>query len=189
MVGVQLEKPANNHEGYAMMTEALQKLQTHFGNACEIVKNDRSSIRLKLRWDGSLFTITLTPNTGYIWVQGQAAKVLPLAQHIQEFVGGVVYSAKQPGAAPCNPAEDSQSEPEFTHGPSAFHGPTDEATVHGAEDEATVHGATLAAGASRSSGGVASSPVTGNDNIQVGTVIINAQTQDNEENTAQQMVA
>ena len=188
MVGVQLQEPASVHQGYAIVSAAKTKLQTHFGNACKIVKDDQSSIRLQLRWEHSKFTLTLTCNTAYIYIQGPGGKVLPLAQSIQDVVGGVVYIARQPGTAPRNPSEP---EPEFTTTVPSATNVAEPATAHGAIEptEAATHNASqIAAGAgtSVSSSTITSSPITGNDNIQVGTLVINAQTQDGEENTADQ---
>ena len=207
MVGVQLPRPANNNQGYAVMIAARQELQTHFGDVCEVVKDDQSAIKLKLRWQHSLFTITLTSNTGYIFIQGPNGKLLPLAETIRDLVGGVIYVARQPGVAPHNPSmtsatsdhEDDMSEA-TAHGTTqaTVHGtPVDgatEATVHGATGqaaaEAAIHGASEQASmpnasqtatssvAPSSSGTVSSSPITGSDNIQVGTLVINTQSQD-----------
>ena len=210
MVGVQLQKLANNHPGYNMMTRVKLQLATHFGNECHIVMDDTSSIRLKLRWEGSQFTVTLTRNTAYITVQGPSGQTLPLAQHIQEIVGGTVYAAKEPGKAPSNPheatqaatdhgaaeatAEHSATEAATDHNSSAEatraatdHGAAEATTTHSAPEAtqpATVHGVAepepeFAGTAPSAAGGAVSASVTGNENIQVGTVIINEQpTQD-----------
>ena len=125
MAGVQLQKLANNHHGYNTMTGVKLRLATHFGNECHIVMDDMSSIRLKLRWQGSQFTVTLTPNTAYITVQGPSGQTLHLAQHIQEVVGGTVYAAKEAGKEPCNPHEATQA-----------------ATDHGAAEATAAHSGT-----------------------------------------------
>ena len=248
MVGVQLQKLANNHHGYNMMTEVKLRLATRFGNECHIVMDDMSSIRLKLRWEGSQFTVTLTPNTAYITVQGPSGQTLHLAQHIQEVVGGTVYAAKEAGKEPCNPHEATQAatdhgavqaatdhgaaeataahsgteaatdrsssgeEAATDHGaaeataehsateaatdhsssgeakqPATDHGAAEATTAHSATEAtqpATVHGAAapepeFAGTAPSAAGGTVSASVTGNENIQVGTVVINEQpTQD-----------
>ena len=222
MVGVQLPKPANIKQGYAIMTAARQKLQTHFGDVCEVVKDDQSAIRLKLHWEHSLFTITLTSNTGYIYIQGPQGKLLPLAESVQDLVGGVVYAARLPGTGPHNPsttsatsdhADDASGPPVHGATEATVHGATAAATVHGAAGQATVHGAIGQAtaeaaihGASEqasmpnasetaassvapsSSGTVSSSPITGSDNIQVGTLVINTQAQDGMEDISTQNV-
>ena len=240
MVGVQLQKLANNHHGYNAMTEVKLRLATHFGNECHIVMDDMSSIRLKLRWEGSQFTVTLTPNTAYITVQGPSGQTLRLAQHIQEVVGGTVYAAKEAGKEPFNPHEATQAatdhgaaeataelsateaatdhssssgeEAPTDHGaaeataehsateaatdhsssgeakqPATDHGAAEATTTHSATEAtqpATVHGAAepepeFAGTAPSAAGGTVSASVTGNENIQVGTVVINEQpTQD-----------
>ena len=159
------------------MAEAKQQLLTHFGRECQIAKHDDSSCLLKLRWEGAKFTVTLTPNTTYITVQGPSKQTLPLARHIQSVVGGIVYAAKHRGKSPSNPsvATDHGATTGTTGAADRSH------TDHGATepepesaDSAPVaadHGATAANHGATS--GVASSSVSGNDNIQVGTVIIN----------------
>ena len=165
------------------------------------MKDDVSSIKLKLRWEGSLgslFTLTLTSNTGYIQIQGLADKILALAEHIKDLVGGVVYSARQGGAAPHNPSEP---EPEVTdHGATEDDATNHSATNHGANHrgasaEATDHGATnhgateeaaVGTGTSSSSSGVGASPITGNGNVQVGTVVINTPMEDSPGNATSQ---
>ena len=209
MVGVQLQKLANNHQGHNMMTGVRQRLATHFGDECRIVMDDMSSIRLKLRWEGSQFTVTLTPNTAYITVQGPSAQTLLLAQHIQEVVGGTVYAAKEPGKAPSNPHEATQAATEHSAAevraehsateaatdrissevtqPATDHGAAEATTTHSATEAtqpATIHGAAepepeFAGTAPSAAGGTVSASVSGNENIQVGTVVINEQpTQD-----------
>ena len=235
MVGVQLQKPASNHVGSEQMTKVKDTLQTHFGINCKITKDDMSSIKLQLRWEGSkgsLFTLTLTPNTGYIQIQGPSDKTLTLAGHIQDLVGGVVYAARRGGAAPCNPNEGepnvgATNEGANAHGASTEatdHGATnqganhDGANNHGASTEATDHGATddgatddganhhgeasdhaatndsateqaaAGTGTSSSSTGVGVSPITGNGNVQVGTVVINTLMEDSQGNATSQNV-
>ena len=127
---------------------------------------------------------------------GPIGKVLPLAQSIQGLVGGVVYIARQPGTTPRNPSEASEPEPEATgHGGTEALAPNipeddiSEATDHGATEAATMEKASqisAGAGASTISSATTASPITGNDNIQVGTWVINAQTQDGEEQAANQ---
>ena len=104
---------------------------------------------------------------------------MPLAQHIQEIVGGTVYAAKEPGKAPSNPHEATQA--------ATDHGAAEATTTHSATEAtqpATVHGVAepepeFAGTAPSAAGGAVSASVTGNENIQVGTVIINEQpTQD-----------
>ena len=95
-----------------MTTRVKLQLATHFGNECHIVMDDTSSIRLKLRWEGSQFTVTLARNTAYITVQGPSGQTLPLAQHIQEIAGGTVYAANEPGNAPSNPHEAGSNRPQ-----------------------------------------------------------------------------
>ena len=200
MVGVQLQRPASVHQGYSIVSAAKEKLQTRFGDACEIMQDDSSSIRLKLRWEHSKFTLTLTCNTGYIHIQGPGGKVLSLAQSIRDIVGGVVYTARHSGAAPTNPSEPEpgEPEPEFTATePSGTNIPADnpfQATAHGATEatEAAMHNAAhIAAGAGNpiDFSAVTTSPITGNDNIQVGTLVINAQRQDGEENAMSALIS
>ena len=207
MVGVQLQKPASNHAGYEDMTSVKKTLVTHFGDNCQIVKDDVSSIKLKLRWrgpQGRLFTMTLTPNTGYIQIQGPADKILALAKHIQQLVGGDVHSARQVGAAPHNPSEQESGDGATNDGAdrAADHGATDHAahqqgtsqeaadhgaTSHSATMEATVGTEEAAVGTGTSStSGVGVCPITGNGNVQVGSVVINTTVEDGQGSTAPQ---
>ena len=210
MVGVQLQMPASNHAGYEQMQDIKRTMVDHFGDNCQIKQDDRASIKLKLRWDGplgSLFTITLTPNTGYIQIQGPMDKTLTLAHYVRDLVGGDVYATRQAGAAPHNPSEHESDDGATNAGSMASaHGAADHAAgqqSHGATDHAaSQQGTTQRAanddtpnsqeaadhGASGHSGsiGVGVSPITGNGNVQVGTVVINTGPEDSEGNATAQ---
>lgn len=89
------------------MREALGKLQGPDGfDNITVVKDDASSIRCKARWRDALFTLTLTSNTGYIYVQGPSALLLAFGSQVASITGGALHVAKAPGRPPCNPPEE-----------------------------------------------------------------------------------
>ena len=187
MVGVQLQMPANNHAGSEQMTKVKKELQTRFGTHCQIMMDDKSSIKMKLHLEGSLgslFTLTLTPNTGYIQVQGPADKVLNFAKHIQTFVGGDVYTSRQKGAAPHNPCEQVRANNDVANHPGASTEATDPgANYHGANRHEATNDRGTEQGAAGT--GTSSSPrshIIGNHNVQVGTVVINTPRENSQEN-------
>ena len=92
------------------MREALGKLRGPDGlDKITVEKDDASSIRCKTRWRDSLFTLTLTSNTGYITLQGPSALLLAFGSHVVRITGGALHVAKAPGRPPCNPEEASDA--------------------------------------------------------------------------------
>ena len=187
MVGVQLQMPANNHAGLEQMTKVKKEVRTRFGDHCKIMMDDKSSIKMKLRWEGllgNLFTLTLTPNTGYIQIQGPADKALTLAKHIQTFVGGDVYTSRRKGTTPHNPCEQVRANNDVANHAGASTEATDPgANYHGANhheatnDRGTDQGA-AGTGTSRSP----RSRIIGDHNVQAGTMVINMPRENSQEN-------
>ena len=104
MVGVFLGRPKSCQTGIVVMRDAQDTLLA-LGSLENVVvtHNDASFTRMKATWRGSRFTLTLTGNTGYVFLQGPSASLLAFGSHVANAIGGVLHTAKNVGAEPHNP--------------------------------------------------------------------------------------
>ena len=115
MVGVFLGRPKTCQTGIVIMRDARDTLLA-LGSLTNIVvtKDDASCIRMKATWQDSRFTLTLTGNTGYVFLQGPSASLLAFGSHVASAIGGALHVAKDVGADPHNPDAGEGGAPEMT---------------------------------------------------------------------------
>ena len=115
MVGFFLGRPKNCQTGILVMRKARDTLLALGSLGKVVVTNDDAScIRMKATWQGSRFTLTLTGNTGYVFLQGPAASLLAFGSHVAGAIGGKLHVAKDVGAEPRNPSEQAGCDPGVT---------------------------------------------------------------------------
>ena len=168
MVGVFLGRPQNCQAGMVVMRAArdtLLALGSRADALCSVVvtKDDDACIRMKATWQDNRFTLTLTGNTGYVFIQGPSASLLAFGSYVADELGGVLHVAKDVGVDPHNPGahtgDDQSVEHETT---SQSQQPQQQQQQTGAQPE----GAT-SSGTSASDGASGGPVLSGQGNVMV----------------------
>ena len=143
-----------------------------------VTKDDASGIRMKATWQDSRFTLTLTGNTGYVFIQGPSASLLAFGSHVAGALDGVLHVAKDVGTDPRNPdvqaGGDPGSDPDPETSPEAGETVTEEAPGLSPESEQQQHQHTGAEPESEPAfvaSGAGSSIVSGQGNVMVNVTL------------------
>ena len=147
-----------------------------------VTKDDASGIRMKATWQDSRFTLTLTGNTVYVFIQGPSASLLAFGSHVASALDGVLHVAKDVGTDPRNPdvqaggdpGGDPGSDPDPETSPEVGETVTEEAPGLSPESEQQQHQHTGAEPESEPAfvaSGAGSSIVSGQGNVMVNVTL------------------